>query len=738
MANWTALRAAIAEVIKTNGNKEITGAVLQSTLNTIVSNIGEAATFKGLALTTTVPGTPDGNVFYMATNVGIYPNFGGIEITEVGIYVFIWQNGSWWKNAIFQNIKRNDWVLSRPMIGGVNFHNEKGVWKLTMPSGIMHVSNGYIARGNNACDMVIPTGAYQNILIDLTSSDVILVPGAVQAVYDTSKYIQIGKVYPEADIFSMRCDFTVNGSQYPRIGIGNFSSIITKKEWATFTSIGGYKFIAGAGTIQFQTPKNNRNCSETNLSILDGYIYLVGNAVSGEITANDKAQALSKLSDIDTYVLIGVCYPQYEIYDMRIPFNVDGKPYNMNISNAGIFDLSIDTPAVTNTLSFKDNEETPIYKDALFKTLTGGRKTNVILETTTATGKFKRLEIHNPTYLKAYDIGNTAKIVFETQLQTKIYKEITRIYKGLTTGHAATLKLMTIGDSLTQGNGSTNYAPMALIKDKFVDYGIAVQPCGTFNQDDGRGIRSDIISEGRGYWNYKCFVGKDSSPYGQPITISTGTGLTSKFENPFLRLATTQDKTDHPDWCFTNSVANPADPDGVSYATNPAYTNYYIFDFAYYLTRHSVIIPDVITIALGINDWQEPGTINVDDEYLSMQIMYKQIRAALPNVPIMLIPTNGIFPTDQTQWETEMFQLLERIITYIETQQATDLKLHLCPIYQHVARFNAYNTDSGIATINTWNNIKQATMSDVHVLDKETSRKEYYDAFESTLLSIIN
>ena len=78
MANWSTLKAAIANVIKTNGNQEITGAVLQNTLNSIVSAVGENATFAGIATPSTNPGTPDGNVFYIASESGTYSNFGGI------------------------------------------------------------------------------------------------------------------------------------------------------------------------------------------------------------------------------------------------------------------------------------------------------------------------------------------------------------------------------------------------------------------------------------------------------------------------------------------------------------------------------------------------------------------------------------------------------------------------------------------------------------------------------------
>ena len=76
MANYTDLKAAIAAVIKANGNNEITGTILQSTLLSIVNFVGANATFKGVANSTTNPGTPDQNVFYIAGTPGEYANFG--------------------------------------------------------------------------------------------------------------------------------------------------------------------------------------------------------------------------------------------------------------------------------------------------------------------------------------------------------------------------------------------------------------------------------------------------------------------------------------------------------------------------------------------------------------------------------------------------------------------------------------------------------------------------------------
>lgn len=98
MANWTILKEAIANVIKTNGNQEITGQVLQNTLTNIVNAIGENAAFVDVATPSTNPGTPDGPVFYLAGE-GTYPNFSNLTIETGQLGVLKW-NGSWSKQVL--------------------------------------------------------------------------------------------------------------------------------------------------------------------------------------------------------------------------------------------------------------------------------------------------------------------------------------------------------------------------------------------------------------------------------------------------------------------------------------------------------------------------------------------------------------------------------------------------------------------------------------------------------------
>ena len=96
MGNYEQLKQAVSDVIKTNGSQEITGAILQNALLSIISTIGSNAAFAGIATPKTNPGTPDQNVFYLAATPGIYSNFGGVELTDQ-VLIFTNKNNNWAK-----------------------------------------------------------------------------------------------------------------------------------------------------------------------------------------------------------------------------------------------------------------------------------------------------------------------------------------------------------------------------------------------------------------------------------------------------------------------------------------------------------------------------------------------------------------------------------------------------------------------------------------------------------------
>ena len=98
MADYATLKAAIQAVIYENGNQEITGAVMQSTLLAMVSALGANYQYAGIATPATNPGTPDQNVFYLASTAGTYVNFGNIVLAENEVAILKY-NGNWTKEA---------------------------------------------------------------------------------------------------------------------------------------------------------------------------------------------------------------------------------------------------------------------------------------------------------------------------------------------------------------------------------------------------------------------------------------------------------------------------------------------------------------------------------------------------------------------------------------------------------------------------------------------------------------
>lgn len=186
MSNFSSLKAAIQQYIKTNGNEEITGAVLQDILLSMVSVLGDTAIndletalqtettnrtnadgtlqqnitaegnsrqqadtalggridglqstvqgistmlgegylYVGIATPSTNPGTPSGKVFYLSTAAGTYTYFGGLSVTQ-GITILKY-NGTAWSQEQFVGID------NIPTAGSDNLVKSGGVYEKTV------------------------------------------------------------------------------------------------------------------------------------------------------------------------------------------------------------------------------------------------------------------------------------------------------------------------------------------------------------------------------------------------------------------------------------------------------------------------------------------------------------------------------------------------------------------------------------------------------------------------------
>lgn len=158
MSNYNSLKTTIDANIKQNGRQEITGQILNSVLNQMVTTLGTGYQFMGVATKDTNPGTPDAKVFYIANGKGTYTNFGGINVTEDEVVVLYWDT-AWHKEATgiatqakLTEFGQNDlkWAT-----GFINYHD-----------GILYDYNNY-----HACDYIDISGCKKITIVSAGEED---------------------------------------------------------------------------------------------------------------------------------------------------------------------------------------------------------------------------------------------------------------------------------------------------------------------------------------------------------------------------------------------------------------------------------------------------------------------------------------------------------------------------------------------------------------------------------------
>lgn len=142
MAQNNTLKEAIRSAIKENGNNEITGALLQQVLLSMVNSLGVGYMYMGMATPATNPGTPDQNVFYFATEAGTYSNFGGIVLSGQEFATLYW-DGEWHLDIV---------PIAGPFTFGAGAYSAKlaGSGAEARGSYSIAIGNGTIAGGNSS------------------------------------------------------------------------------------------------------------------------------------------------------------------------------------------------------------------------------------------------------------------------------------------------------------------------------------------------------------------------------------------------------------------------------------------------------------------------------------------------------------------------------------------------------------------------------------------------------------
>ena len=187
MANYATLKAAIQDVVKTNGNNEITGALLQQSLLAMINSLGNGFQYAGIALPTTNPGTPDQNVFYIAPSSGAYSNFNSIVVAD-GEIAILKYNGSWVKDSVkVVSIERVDKIAS---VVGSN-----GDAVTLYPSAF----SGLVCTGTT---VVAASSTYDSFVIPVTPGVRYTFTGVISSKFGFANYPKIGDTPTQTGVYS--------------------------------------------------------------------------------------------------------------------------------------------------------------------------------------------------------------------------------------------------------------------------------------------------------------------------------------------------------------------------------------------------------------------------------------------------------------------------------------------------------------------------------------------------------
>lgn len=338
MGNYEELKAAVASVIKANGNQEITGQVLQNTLTTLISQIGVNATFAGIAVPTTAPGTPDANIFYLASTAGSYVNFDNITVNAAELALISNTTSGWSKTTIVADMAAyssyktgafdmiSSWITKFDGTGGCGFdmislEQSGDSVEFVVTPGFNSGLNMYSFTGKkqSAYGGISVSGSMMNMRDDagnfLLGTGGIALNGLVKTkikidVVGTNYNVYVDDVLKSTVAFS-KMTFNRMGYAYPRYGfwVGLVHSIKTNQrgtiaEYTTVDKLPGFVNDDGTGakmwnkTSSFLDPKTKHF-----LESVGGVAIVFKAGDCGYLTANRDVYTLNEVGDyVETVV----------------------------------------------------------------------------------------------------------------------------------------------------------------------------------------------------------------------------------------------------------------------------------------------------------------------------------------------------------------------------------------------------------------------------------------------------
>ena len=251
MANYSNLLATIAANIYTNGNNEVTAAMVKAALDAVVASLAAGFIPKGVATPATDPQSPDEKVQYLATTPGTYTNFGGIVI-NAGEVAIIKGSGTSWSKEVTG-------AATAAQIADVEYR-ALGVPNVNIPAGV-EVLNGHINTSG-----VVQNSNYRHVLIPVTNCRGFKVSVNFTDYFAGSQWAFIA---------------SVNGNQYNFVSGGSRHSGAVVEE--TIPADANYLYVVvadnitvHAGYVSFRMPQGNlaEQLNDVALRVTSGHLPL--------------------------------------------------------------------------------------------------------------------------------------------------------------------------------------------------------------------------------------------------------------------------------------------------------------------------------------------------------------------------------------------------------------------------------------------------------------------------------
>lgn len=348
--------------------------------------------------------------------------------------------------------------------------------------------------------------------------------------------------------------------------------------------------------------------------------------------------------------------------------NTDIKDIQSVISS----DLDENRILAGNQLYMINGEELPIYASSMLIEDTEGIKPAISYNKKNNTMAPRTEFFDGDILIEPSNVGNTINLLASDKYNRHSYLSKKLNVKAIDPAKKknSTVKILCLGDDLISDKIAY------YVKNKLTSLEITPTMLGTM-------INDQVYGEGRDGWLYSTFVGASGRGVREgKINPQTSKGVSSILMNPFIRIATADDKANKPNDCYRVTG---------SYTEKNYYTDsdkngsFYIFDFGKYLEVQGIETPDVVIIGLKPEMALEATEDVVSFNMIYLKQLISGIRAALPDTTIALIPQYGISTVYPELWK-KTYKMIEETLAYVSELKDDKIKvisswLHMCREY---------------------------------------------------------